>query len=93
MENKYEEKVRQRAEELAEIRFQQHVMRKVCGWSEFTGKSDMIHKCIPLARLSVQREAEAYIKANEAHYEGPVNMVRIINELQSLGLVPQKHKP
>ena len=82
MESKYDQRVRERAMEFAEAENNNANLTV----DNMAFPEDFMHA----ARLSVQREAEAYIKANEAHYEGPVNMVRINAELQSLGLVPEK---
>lgn len=85
MENKYENKVRERAEEFAKATHPDT-------WK--AAKESLIEQFTPAARLSVQREAEAAKSVYDLVFNSKDNIewswVDRDRYLQSLGLVPQK---
>lgn len=83
---KYEQKVRERAEELAKI---------ILGGSYIMlsegARDTAVNGCSGYARLSLQREAEAYRKGWEQCRKNsalPPNDYGLSDKLHSLGLVP-----
>lgn len=88
----YEEKVRHRAEELAHsfyIGCKNEGAEELAEWYE-SARDSMIHLHIEPARLSVQREADAYRAGYLSTFSGIVNdSIPCEQELQSLGLVPK----
>lgn len=94
-ENKYEERCRARADEFGRLQYESE-MKIVCpalsDWPSLTehSKSHWSNQFTDMARLSVQREAEAY----RAGYSLDIPIYqfdskRLEEKLQSLGLVPE----
>lgn len=82
MENKYEKRVRERAEEFSRS------FKKSWDKLPVSRQNGIISNYVPLARLSVQREAEAFESAWVKAKSGP-SLDTLQEILQSLGLVPQ----
>ena len=85
MEKSYDQRVRERAMEFAKL-------THPGTWE--AAKESLIEHFTPAARLSVQREAEAFDMGYNISEEEPIFQPSTAESVkQSLGLVPQKDKP
>ncbi|RPE05539.1 hypothetical protein EGT74_24455 [Chitinophaga lutea] len=89
--NKYEERVRQRAEEMARAWEKEYIKHKDPEHYE-----QLIIEHMPAARLAVQWEAEAYTSGYSLGRDmknDPYSRARLATMLKSLGLIPSPNQP